>query len=379
MTARSTPDLYDAFKAASYFPSLNGIRAICALMVIKIHVHWSFSDGGTGLLDRGFLGVDMFFIISGFLIVTLLLRERDARGRIDLKQFYIRRTLRIFPIYYLLIGFLFVLAVATYGHSTKTWDAYKWSFPVFLLYLQDFIPVFMGVLYHTWSLAMEEQFYLVWPSIEKFLRRAWIVPLLVVLIVVMEMCNFDVFKPFIVDLYGPDGWRRPIFLITFAPILLGVLAAHALHDPRTGRAIASVLGNRWMPPLFMALALLICEFTPTLRGLPYACLHLCFCLALLAMVINPRGVFSRVLQSRPLFYLGSISYGIYLYHTMVIWAFERLAESRHWHPAPWLQFVVVAVVAIAIAGVSFKYFETPLMRRRQHAKAVLPAATPQGA
>ncbi len=377
-TPASTDDLYDAFRKSAYFPSLNGIRAICALMVIKIHVHWAFGDG-RGLLDRGFLGVDMFFIISGFLIVTLLLRERDAHGRIDLKQFYIRRTLRIFPIYYLLIGILVAISLASYGHSTKTWDLYKWSFPVFLLYLQDFIPIFMGVLYHTWSLSMEEQFYLVWPSVEKFLRRAWVVPLLVALIVVNEACNFDVFKPALTALYGDEGWRRPIFLITFAPILLGVLAAHAMHEPRTGRAIAAALGNRWMPPLFIALALLICQYTPTLRGVPYACLHLCFCLALLAMVINPRGVFSRVLQSRLLFWLGSISYGIYLYHTMVIWAFERLCDARHWHPAPWLQFVVVAVVAIAIAGLSFKYLETPIMRRRHRAAALAPAATPQGA
>jgi len=226
---------------------------------------------------------------------------------------------------------------------------------------------------------MEEQFYLVWPSVEKFVRSAWIVPLLVALIVLNEMSNFDVFKPWLVELYGPDGWRRPVFLITFAPILLGVLAAHAMHDPRTGRAIAAALGNRWMPPLFMALALLVCELAPTLRGAPYACLHLCFCLALLAMVINPRGVFSRVLQSRPMFWLGSISYGLYLYHTLAIWVFDRVAESRHWHPAPWLEFAVVTAAAIALAGVSFKYFETPLMRRRHGAPAVLPTPAPLGA
>ncbi|HYP34638.1 MAG TPA: acyltransferase, partial [Burkholderiaceae bacterium] len=156
-TPSSRTDLYAAFKDATYFPSLNGIRAVCALMVVKIHVHWSFAgSASTSMLDRGFLGVDMFFIISGFLIVTLLLRERDADGRISLKQFYVRRTLRIFPIYYLLVAILLLIALASYGHSSKTWDLYKWSFPVFLLYLQDFVPVFMGVLYHTWSLAMEE-------------------------------------------------------------------------------------------------------------------------------------------------------------------------------------------------------------------------------
>jgi len=379
-TPSSRTDLYAAFKDATYFPSLNGIRAVCALMVVKIHVHWSFAgSASTSMLDRGFLGVDMFFIISGFLIVTLLLRERDANGRIDLRQFYVRRTLRIFPIYYLLVAILLLIALASYGHSSRTWDLYKWSFPVFLLYLQDFVPVFLGVLYHTWSLAMEEQFYLAWPSVEKFLRRAWIVPLLLGLLALNEACNLDVFHDAIAALYGPEGPRRPIFLITFAPILLGVLAAHAMHHPRSGRVLATLLGNRWMPPLFLALAMLVCESTATLRGLPYACVHLLFCLALLAMVINPRGVFARTLQSRPLFYLGSISYGIYLYHTMIIWLFDRVCDARHVHPAAWLQFVVVATLAIAVAGVSFRYFETPVMRRRHRPPVVAATAAPQRA
>jgi peptidoglycan/LPS O-acetylase OafA/YrhL len=374
----SAADLYAAFSESAYFPSLNGIRAICALMVIKIHVHWSFG-GGSGMLDRGFLGVDMFFIISGFLIVTLLLREREASGRIDLKQFYIRRTLRIFPIYYLLVALLLLIALASYGHSSRTWDLYKWSFPVFLLYLQDFVPAFMGVLFHTWSLAMEEQFYLVWPSVEKFARRAWVVPLLLGLLLVNQLCNFDVFHDAIAALYGPEGPRRPVFLITFAPILLGVLAAHVMHHRRSGPALAALLGNRWMPPLLLALAMLVCQYTPTLRGLPYACVHLLFCLALLAMVINPRGVFSRTLQSRPLFYLGSISYGIYLYHTMIIWVFDRVCESRRLHPAAWVQFLVVATLAIAVAGISFKYLEAPIMRRRHRTPAAGSVTAPQRA
>jgi len=83
-TPSSRTDLYAAFKDATYFPSLNGIRAVCALMVVKIHVHWSFAgSASTSMLDRGFLGVDMFFIISGFLIVTLLLRERVHSARVD--------------------------------------------------------------------------------------------------------------------------------------------------------------------------------------------------------------------------------------------------------------------------------------------------------
>jgi len=377
VSAPSTEDVYAEFRNTAYFPSLNGIRAVCALMVLKIHTDWTF-DGAPRILDSGFLGVDMFFAISGFLIVTLLLRERDAAGRIDLKQFYLRRTLRIFPIYYLLVGFLFLLAVTTYGHSPKTWEAYKWSFPVFLLYLQDVVPIFMGVLFHTWSLSMEEQFYLAWPSIERFVRRAWIVPLLVALIAFNQLFNFHVFDQQIVGVYGTDGLRRPLFLITFTPILLGVLAAHVMHDPRSGQAVTAVLKNRWMPPLLLASAALVVQYAVELRGLPYAAVHLLFCLALVAMVVNPRGVFSRTLQSRPLAWLGSISYGVYLYHTMIIWLIDRVCSARHIHLSPFQLFVLVSVLSISVAALSFRYFEAPIMRMRQRkrAAAVLPAAHP---
>jgi peptidoglycan/LPS O-acetylase OafA/YrhL len=369
MAAARTDEVYAEFRNTSYFPSLNGIRAICALMVLKIHTDWTF-PGAPRILDSGFLGVDMFFAISGFLIVTLLLRERDASGRIDLRQFYVRRTLRIFPIYYLLIGFLFVLAVATYGHSTKTWDAYKWSFPVFLLYLQDVVPIFMGVLFHTWSLSMEEQFYLAWPSIERFVRRAWIVPLLLALIAFNQLFNFRAFDSLIVAVYGPEGLRRPLFLITFTPILLGVLAAHVMHDPRSGRVVTALLKNRWMPPLLLALATLVVQYAgDALRGLPYAALHVLFCLALVAMVVNPRGVFSRTLQSRPLAWLGSISYGIYLYHTMIIWLVDRLCSPRHIQLASFQLFVLVSVLSISVAALSYRYFETPIMRSRHRKRA----------
>lgn len=375
MSSESTASLYADFKKSAWFPSLNGIRAVCALAVIKEHAMWTVG-GAPRMLQWGFLGVDMFFVISGFLIVTLLLRERDRAGSIDLRQFYVRRTLRIFPIYYLIIAGLFVLSVATYAHSTKTWDLYKWSFPIFLLYLQDLVPVSMGLLYHTWSLSMEEQFYLVWPSVERFFRRQWVVPTILVLVVVCQFCNFGFFADALTSIYGPGGPSRPIFLITFTPILLGVLGAHALHHPRVGAFMTSALKNRWMPPLLMSTALLVCEYTPRLQGMARLLVHCLFCLALMAMILNPRGVFSRVLQSRPMSYLGSISYGIYLYHTVILWGLERLFESRGITAQPFLLFVTAASLAIVVAGLSFRYFETPIMniRHRRNARRAGAAA-----
>src|SRR4051812_43977390 len=102
-------DAHQTFLGTRSFGSLDGVRGLCILAVLW---HHSGPASGIPLSQRGFLGVDMFFVLSGFLIVTLLLRERDRTGRISLRKFYARRTLRIFPIYYLLIfGLLFLYLV----------------------------------------------------------------------------------------------------------------------------------------------------------------------------------------------------------------------------------------------------------------------------
>lgn len=372
MTSTSTASVYSEFRNSTYFPSLNGIRAICAILVIKEHAKWAV-HGAPRMLEWGFLGVDMFFIISGFLITTLLLRERDRSGEINLKQFYVRRTLRIFPIYYLVIGLLFILAVVTYKHSPKTWELYKWSFPIFMLYLQDIVPVSLGVLFHTWSLSMEEQFYLVWPAIEKYLRKSLVVPLLLVLIVFWQIFNFGYMSGALTSIYGgPEGPQRPVFLITFTPILVGVLAAHAMHDRNVGATLTNLLKSRWMPPALLIAAALACEYSTQLQGLTRLTVHLLMGLMLLAVVVNPRGFFSRTLQSKAMSYLGSISYGIYLYHTIVFWIVGRLCESRGIILAPVEFFFVVMLISIALAALSFKYFEAPIMNMR-HRKPALNA------
>src|SRR5215210_4095717 len=126
---------YDTYRSTRFFASLDGVRCLSILAVIWHHCGWNKAPEGWAVLSTGYLGVDLFFVISGFLITTLLLRERQDTGRISLRDFYIRRTLRIFPLYYTVIG-LYVLTVFVFGCS----------------------------------LATEEQFYLLWPTIEKALK-----------------------------------------------------------------------------------------------------------------------------------------------------------------------------------------------------------------
>ena len=222
---------HHAFLHTRFFSSLNGIRCLCCLAVIKEHVFWSW--GGPRLGELGFLGVDLFFAISGFLIVTLLIRERERRGTISLKKFYMRRTLRIFPIYYLLIATVFLAYLAVSPWAPNGLKYYGWAIPVLLIYLQDVIRVPLGSFFHCWSLAMEEQFYLFWPTVEKYSSRLGWALILGGMLLINQGINFGVFDGLITQIYGADGTNMPIFGATFTPILLGVSLAYLLRNPRT--------------------------------------------------------------------------------------------------------------------------------------------------
>ena len=189
------------------------------------HVKWESA------LEFGGLGVDLFFVISGFLIVTLLIRERERRGTMSLRKFYARRTLRIFPIYYLMIFavFFFYLAISPWRQNSLRF--YLLAFPVLLTYTQDVIAVPLGSFFHCWSLAMEEQFYLLWPTIEKFIIPPvrWVI--LGAMLLLNQGVNFGLFDGLLTQIYGTSP-KMQVYTATFTPILLGVLLAYLLHGRR---------------------------------------------------------------------------------------------------------------------------------------------------
>src|SRR4051794_35840466 len=166
-TVTRGPDPYSAYRALTHFGSLDGLRAASILAVLFHHAVEPVA--ALPATSRGFLGVDMFFLLSGFLIVTLLLRERDAYGRISLGKFYVRRTLRIFPVYYGLL-LVFSLLYLTAGERLSTSKGFFAALPFYLTYTSNWTTTQAANFAITWSLAAEEQFYLVWPAVEKYLR-----------------------------------------------------------------------------------------------------------------------------------------------------------------------------------------------------------------
>ncbi len=154
-------DTHGEFLARRHFGSLDGIRCLSVGAVLWHHSPlFNPGDEPLRLLERGFLGVDLFFVLSGFLITTLLLREETREGRFSITGFYWRRILRILPVYFLLVTALSIYYVLIRGESQ-----YGPLVPFYYVFLANFLIEDIPLLAPTWSLSVEEQYYLIWPLI----------------------------------------------------------------------------------------------------------------------------------------------------------------------------------------------------------------------
>ncbi len=351
-------EAHERYLGTRTFASLNGVRGLCILSVL-----WHHASGGLQgrLFERGFLGVDMFFVLSGFLIVTLLLRERDRNGSISLKKFYARRTLRIFPIYYLVLFTLSLFFLLTKPGSSPA-RSYFAALPFLLTYTSNWVDVQAGNVGIMWSLATEEQFYLGWPVIEKLLRPLGVALVLAAVLVVNQLINFGVLDSFFATLYG----RKPDLSIldaTFTPIALGVVLAHFLHAPRTYGFLYRLVGQPASCAFLGALLLALASLLPDdFSGAGRLSIQITMMLLLGSLVVREHH-WARPLMTFPLLaYLGAISYGMYVYHMWVIHPVRNGFARLGW-PTPSLGYFLAAVACTAVvAGLSFRFIEEPLLR-----------------
>jgi peptidoglycan/LPS O-acetylase OafA/YrhL len=342
---------HDDYLRRPYFGSLDGLRAIAVLGVVWQHV------GGAhdGALGRTGMGVSLFFAISGFLITTLLLREQRRTGSFSLRRFYIRRTLRIFPLYFAVLA-VYVVLVGLARHGTAQGAQFFDNLPAYATYTSNWFVqgtvAENAIFYHAWSLATEEQFYLLWPALllavlalARTPGRALALACGVVGIGVLA----DQFATHVLE---GSGFALTVVRSIATPICLGAMLAAILHHPagydRTGR----VLGSRWAAPL-LALAVIA-----TLQTLPAFWVELCMALLVGAVCVREDHPLARGLGVGPLRLVGVVSYGIYLMHMLAANAVRPLLG----HDFGVDVFAAAAVVAIAMAYVSYRFFETPILR-----------------
>ena len=355
--------------ASGRLPSLDGLRGVAALMVVFAHSQATEGWPDWRLLEElrktasGFLGVQIFFVISGFIITRLLLTEKTAIGQISLKRFWGRRFLRIMPPLAVYLGCLSLLKHMGVIHLTTLSQLGS------LFFFRNHLPQTDSFNAHCWSLSVEEQFYLAWPfcvamvSSQTLRKIAWAV--IVVAFLSRSVANA----------MGSTEWR---WLIYHADCLMaGALGAFWLQ--MHGPAAVKPLSTRSMVGHFLAfvailmlsrasatsLSRLFAPIQPTAVTLFGACW-------IVRLVSVRQGIVFRFLNLRLMVWLGVISYSVYLWQQLVS------STATHWlNGAPWFAHFPMNVVMSIVAGaLSYYLLERPLQALRHRWDAWLGVKAP---
>jgi peptidoglycan/LPS O-acetylase OafA/YrhL len=348
---------YQQYQDTRFFASLDGLRTLSILGVIW---HHTAGAGATwSLLHRGNRGVDLFFVISGFLIVTLLLRAKAAQGTFSLPKFWGRRSLRILPVYYAVLG-LYAALVYWLERNPVDRQAFFDHLPAFATFTSNWFVNLDNprvIFYFAWSLAAEEQFYLFWPWCERYLRGWW--PLLAASLALVLTQGWSM----AVASLPPDQLPFPMRMLTSVPaaILLGVILAHLLHTARGFRLMQVLSGQRGSALGALALCALTLYLTPMWGAAADLIIAGALLLLVSACVIRPDHDLAQILTLRPVAWIGRISYGMYLFHMLGVNVIRRVLAAASYSSA-YLDFIGGTLVAILLAALSYRYFESYFLR-----------------
>lgn len=336
-------------------PQLDSLRTFAVLFVLIDH--WIPGEQWFKIFRFGMVGVTMFFVLSGFLITQILLQSRkdnELNGRNNfhsIKQFYIRRTLRIFPVYYVTLFFLWIFNIQSIR------DKIIW----FLLYASNIYfyeyQKFDGSLSHLWTLAVEEQFYIIWPFIILFTPSKYLFKTIIAITV------FGIFfSP--LSLYFSD-------VVCYSTDFLDFLTPSCMDSFGLGAILAYFRVNRNemfkfegrnFYIIFSAVILMV--FVNFYTENIFAKLFYNFNISLLSLFLISRssigfkGLTGKILDNKVLIYLGKISYGLYLFHNFIplIWKSLNLPVINNVS----IRFIIYFLVLTALASLSWYILEKPV-------------------
>lgn len=364
-------------KARVWFPGLNALRFLAALLVVLMHIHNNMGISGLPqlpalpVLFKGLSAVSFFFVLSGFLITYLLLKEINETGTVSIKHFYLRRVFRIWPLYFLIIAFgmLFYWKIVPSLHMSFESD-YPHGLAVilytfFLANLMNSLYHVGGILHITWSIAVEEQFYLFWAPIAKKCKKN--LPAVIISVTALSLLvNFAN----TLNLFNLSK-EMQAFINTLQFHYMGFGAGIAwLLFTKKEKLLSSVFFKNTVFQWALSFCLLG-YFLLYQRNIPGELLTpiplgLLFGWLIINISTNPLRIFS--FENKVLNHLGKVSYGIYMYHMPFVYAsafvFQKLPE---WQSIPYIFFPVYYSLnlgcTILAASVSYKFIEQPLLNR----------------
>ena len=342
----------------TYIPGLDGVRGIAIVLVILYHLRASLVHTPVArLANCGWAGVDLFFVLSGFLITRILHAQREETDYF--RRFYKRRALRIWPLYFALVA-----AGMAYEGWQGTFRSDPWW--SYLTLTQNLVVAGFGVgmLRMTWSLAIEEQFYFAWPILIRFASRRWAMLTGLAILLAEPAVRYA-------------GMRHYSLLAIYKStpthldgIMLGSLLALWMASPAFKRRSGIVL---------LAMAFLV-----GLAGTVF-CIHATdaesqssiyvyswialLCTGFVGLCVLDVMPGRSLLSLRPLRYLGTISYGLYLLHLQAFSIVGRVGP--HFHVRGLALVVVQIAAAVGIASMSWHFFESRILRRRCRAHVLV--------
>lgn len=343
--------------SAKYIKSLDGVRAVAALLVIFFHFcQYTVFNSSIGKIIQkiGFLGqtgVSLFFVLSGFLITRILMSHINKNHY--WKNFIIRRSLRIFPLYYgyLVVNYFIIPAFKGIPSPDLSLQFYYW------FYLQDFSTTFhwpSAGPKHFWSLAVEEHFYLVWPFVVLYFKGRNLILSIVVIIISSLLTRW---------LLASYGFETYYF--TFARI--DEIAVGAFLAWMEKENLLSFFRSKYFYLLFSAVAICALTFWLLFSGhalifiqvIKFNLIALAYALLIGKIItLEAKSLISRVLNSSFFNFTGKISYGLYVYQAIAIgWGIEQRITDR-----PVIFLISVMIICYTLAAISYYLFELPILK-----------------
>lgn len=366
-----------------YFPGLNGLRFWAAFLVILHHVEqfklWQKMPNlfrNTFFEAIGHQGVSLFFVLSGFLITYLLLAEYEKTHHIAIKNFYIRRILRIWPLYYLImiIGFFILPRFINIGPVAQLDEHFTLKVFLFMFMLPNVLRVTEAPIVganQAWSVGVEEQFYIIWPLLVRTFRKVLLKFLFIFIILKFSV---TIFMAMSLDHFLSPDYKYMMYLRTiqrFWDLLqieqmsFGAIGAYVLFYKKE-----KILKAIYHPlcQILMAVGIVII-LTVRFKFIGQTLFDaLLFTILILNVSTNEKFVLK--LENPMYSYLGNISYGIYMFHTVCIALVFTILQKTGMDQGNWyifnaLLYVSSVILTILVAGLSYKYFESFFLKQKE--------------